>query len=90
MQLVEILGHNVSQERRVVFSLPSADCFLVVKFFDDQQAERHTFKVFRGMYEKVRAFWATTVSPISPTSEEGRHLEEVARRTVSFLLQQLK
>lgn len=82
---VEVLGHRMSRERRVVFSTSRPDVFIVVKFFDDQQSEHHTFKVFRGVYAKVRAFWVTTVDVLPPHLLETQSLISRAREVIAEL-----
>lgn len=66
LRTVEVLHNPETQEIRVTFfkEVAKQKIYVVVKYFDPDQDEFFTFKVFVGSYEGVRKHWRTlTVLP---------------------------
>jgi hypothetical protein len=81
----EVLRNPSSGELRVVFvNSKDKNMHAVVKFFDPEQKEEATFKVFLGKYEAVRSHWRT-LQGVPVSTEFGQNMIRAARATMEHV-----
>lgn len=84
LERYEALRNPETKEERYTFSTQIDNIFVVVKRFDPEQEEDSTFKVFRGMYYRVKSHWRTLIE-FKPSEAQWASVQA----DVELLLRQL-